>query len=245
MQHMVCVSREVRQHAIDKERICESKLSIIPNGIHDRWLDDKIPAVDWSELRVENSGNVLLFVGRLEPQKGLVELSVHLPELMNALPGWTLVLMGQGSLRSTLEKRIRAAKLTERVHLVGWQPSALPWMKASQILILPAVYEGMPNVLLEAMALQRPVVSFAVDGVRQLMEKADGYPAHLADVQLAEPGAWPQFVERLKRLANDDALRQSCGAANKQHVAKHFRLDLQLAKYVELYLQVSATATTK
>ena len=235
MDRLVCVSHDVHEHALHCERIAPDKLLIIPNGVAECWLDESLQGGDWSQLIRPAPRHGLLFVGRLEPQKGVLPLVEHMPEILAGRDDWSMVLMGHGSLKSSLSLRVQSLGLEPGVHVVGWQPEAPRWMKAADLLVLPAEYEGMPNVLLEAMAVGRPFVAFAVDGVRQLIDAHDGYSAEIAAMQLAPPGNWPEFV-RLVRLQMDNAkLREQCGMANRAHVARHFRLEDQLAKYLNLY----------
>ena len=242
MSAMVCVSEQVRQHALLCEQLPARKLVCIPNGIADRAAIPPLPAC-WSELGLPTLEHVMLFVGRLEKQKGILQLAQkHLSAILSELPAWHLVVVGQGSLQHSIEQHVRRQGLSDRVHCVGWQPQPMRWMTASDLLILPALYEGMPNVLLEAMAVGRPFVSFAVDGVPQLL--GEGFSRELADAQIVPPGNWSEFVARVRRLANDSALRAACGEANRLQVEKNFRLEAQLAKYEALYKSLVAEASS-
>ena len=235
MDRLVCVSRDVYEHALHRERIAADKLLIIPNGVAECWLDESLPKGEWSQLGHPPPSHSLLFVGRLESQKGVLPLVEHIPEILAGRDDWAMIMMGHGSLKASLSSRVQSLGLEPRVHIVGWQPEAPRWMKAADVFVLPAEYEGMPNVILEAMAIGRPFVAFAVDGVSQLIDARDGYSAELAAMQLAPPGNWPEFV-RLLRLQMDNAnLREQCGRANREHVAQHFRLEDQLARYLALY----------
>lgn len=234
MEHIVCVSQDVYQHALKNERLPEQKLLVIPNGVSEQTLTGST-APNWSDLCNGPMQRVILFVGRLEPQKGVLQLAQQLPALLHALPDWSLAMIGTGSLRDDINKLVTDSDLRSRVHLLGWVPNAANWIRASQIVILPAIYEGMPNVLLEAMAASKPFVAFRVDGVDQLVSPKDGYPSELARLQFAERRNWSEFIGRVQNLASDDHLRAKCGAANHSHVDKHFRLDAQLQKYLRLY----------
>lgn len=238
MQRLVCVSRDVYEHALRHERIAQDKLVIIPNGVPQRLLSETQETGDWQQLVNVSLSQTLLFVGRLEAQKGILPLVEHLPQLLNDQPDWAMMILGDGSLRGAINAEVKALKLDRQIHLLGWQPDAPRWMKAANLLLLPAEYEGMPNVLLEAMAVGKPFVAFAVDGVRQLLDAAQGYPKQLADQQLAAPGDWSEFVRLVRLQMTHGEVRELCGAANQQHVAKCFRLEDQLNKYVQLYESV-------
>lgn len=226
MERVVCVSEDVKRHAEKRQRMPAKKLTVIPNGID-------IPEIP-IESKHQAEGHSIVFVGRLEPQKGIAPLIERLPKLLEKMPAWKLTIVGSGSLQSRLMASVQTVGLTDRIHFAGWQPQAVGWMSKSQIVILPAIYEGMPNVLLEAMSVGRPFVAFAVDGVAQLL--ADGYPSTLAEAQLVGPGDWHQFIAQVRALADNPSLRSECGLANQAHVNSHFRLSDQLAKYEKIYL---------
>ena len=76
----------------------------------------------------------------------------------------------------------------DRTHILGWQSNVLALMQHAEVLVLPATYEGMPNVLLEAMAVRLPFIAFDVDGVRQLLGATED-----ASNQIAATGDFDQF----------------------------------------------------
>ncbi len=228
MTKLVCVSDDVACHCEKVERIAPEKLITIPNGIDLRFVDRSITAsqnLKWTEFGLPEDARVLLFAGRLHPQKGVEELVTRANALLSSLPKYHLVVMGNGPLESRLRERTEA-----RVHVVGWQSNVLAWMHRAEVLILPARYEGMPNVLLEAMAARLPFVAFDVDGVRQLLGDSP-----TASYQIATSGDFEHLTALTRELALDPVLRANCAANNYAQVERHFQLKDQLAAYVELY----------
>lgn len=230
MEKLVCVSQGVAAHCHSIEKIPQDKLIVIPNGL-------ELPAtttgntVGWSRLGLPSDARVLLFVGRLTEQKGVVEfMSRAVPDLLTRLPEHHLVLMGDGEQAARLRATIPSLPSASRIHLVGWQPQAIEWMRAAELLVLPTRYEGMPNVILEAMAVGKPVVSFSVDGVRELLGNLD-----TSDLQCVEPLDWPAFVEAIVALARDRSLQVRCGQANLARAEREFLLSDQLDRYERLY----------
>ena len=230
MEKLVCVSHSVADHCRTKEGIPADKLLIIPNGI-------EIPprstrnSLCWSVLGLPEKSRVLLFVGRLTEQKGIVEFMTRVaPGLLKRLPEHRLVLMGDGEQAAQLRGLTDQSTVAARVHLVGWQPRSMEWMRAAELLVLPTRYEGMPNVILEAMAVGKPVVSFDVDGVSELL--GDG---PTATAQVIQPLDWPALSEAIFALANDRDLQVRCGQANLARVEQQFQLSDQLARYEQLY----------
>lgn len=235
MSSLVCVSEQVRCHAEQAEGISASKLCVIPNGIASA---SEHTQRRWSQLSLEPRRHQLLYVGRLEAQKGVLELAGHLPQLLAPLADWSCIIMGRGSLRTAMERAMNHREGWQQIHFADWQPDAAAWMRAADVILLPATYEGMPNVLLEAMQAGKPFVAFAVDGIGELL--CDDYPAHLRDAQLVPPNDWPRFVAAIQRLAADESLRQGCGQANLRQVQTHFRLEDQLVRYEQLYQRLVA-----
>lgn len=230
MDKLVCVSHSVAQHCRANEGVPADKLLVIPNGL-------ELPASGtgnspcWSQLGLPDRARVLLFVGRLTEQKGIAEFMTRVaPALLQRLPEHHLVLMGAGEQAAQLRLRVEQSAFAARVHLVGWQPQATQWMQAAELLVLPTRYEGMPNVILEAMAVGKPVVSFDVDGVREILGDAA-----TSAVQCVPPLDWLALGDAIVNLANDRDLQARCAQANVARVQQHFQLNDQLARYEQLY----------
>ncbi len=164
MEKLVCVSQSVATHCHSIEKIPLDKLLVIPNGLEIPSFSTDTNAC-WSKLGLPVGARVLLFVGRLTEQKGVVEfMSRVVPDVLARLPEHRLVFMGDGEQSQQLGEMAQSLHRASRVHLVGWQPQAIEWMRAAELLVLSTRYEGMPNVIIEAMSVGKPVVSFAVDG---------------------------------------------------------------------------------
>ncbi len=227
MHKLICVSESVARHCESVERIPSSQLAVIPNGIA---IEQPSAAQAWSALGIPADSRVILFVGRLCEQKGVVPFSDHWDDLLQALPEHRLVLIGDGPNKQELQSRAGRSEYSERIHIVGHHDNAQAWMPLADCLVLPAIYEGMPNVVLEAMSVGTPVVSFDVDGVREILTTSN-HP----DAQIASPGDFQGLVNRTIAFASDRALQEQCGAANQTAIRTHFALNDQLEKYAELY----------
>lgn len=230
MDKLVCVSHSVAEHCHTTEGIPADKLLVIPNGLEIPTMV-KENSLCWRQLGLPEKSRVLLFVGRLTEQKGIVEFMARVaPELLKRLPEHHLVLMGDGEQATQLRWLVEQAEADARVHLVSWQPQAVDWMRIAELLVLPTRYEGMPNVILEAMAVGKPVASFDVDGVRELLGDT---PTSAA--QIVQPLDWPALGDAIVALASDRELQLRCGRANAARVEEHFQLADQLARYEQLY----------
>ncbi len=164
----VCVSQGVRQFAISAGGLPEPKLRVIPNGVDAERFASASP-VDLSQFGIPAGAWTLVTVGRLTPQKGHDELLGAMTPLLIADPQMHLLIVGEGPERETLDWLADSFGVTGQVHLSGFQADIPGILKSCQAFVLPSRWEGMPNVLLEALAAGLPCIATDVEGVRELL----------------------------------------------------------------------------
>ncbi len=223
MRCIVCVSHSLAEWCSKAEKIPLEKLVVISNGIDlDKLaLEPELP----SEMRKQPA---LLFVGRLHLQKGIDILMDHADSILTALPKHHLVIIGYGALRPVVDSWVENFRYRDRVHVLGQRPDVAGWMKQSQLLILPSRFEGMPNAILEAMALGIPVATLQVEGVNELL-------GELAPAQSVAREDWHAWRDLVIELGNAPDRCSDLGKLNQTRVQENFRLDSQLKKYEDLY----------
>jgi len=228
VEKVVCVSDEVAKWCAAYEKFPKEKLLVIPNGIvlPDHWKD---PANNQAHGVPDEK--ILLFVGRFETQKGIDILLESTPMILQALPNHRLVLIGQGNWSDTWKNWLHQSPLEDRVELLGRRSDVLDWMRRACLLLLPARYEGMPNVILEAMAVGLPVSSTRVEGIEYLLGET-------TNEQSVPPNHWDSWVNLTIELAKDSQSLARLGLANRQRAEKLFQLDAQLQRYELLYLEI-------
>lgn len=235
MIKLICVSQTVAAKCIEQEGIASSKVCVIPNGVSlQRLAVTALAGTNRSDSNdtlssIPTEAPVLLFVGRLTPQKGILPLVQKVDQLLENLPQHHLVILGDGPEREKVQASVAQSNTGGRVHVLGWRSDAIDWIRRSQILLLPSIYEGMPNVVMEAMGCGKPVVVFAVEGIDELLPE---------DPQQVVTGFdLPVFIERVKDLAQDQNRCTDWGTKNLERIVQHFRIEDQLAKYEQLYQQ--------
>lgn len=237
MRYVVCVSRSVAEWFTAGRPELAGSVVVIPNGVSvpppvGSRLDDSIaqPAEAYlRDLGVSSDAPVLICLGRLDHQKGTdrwIELG---DSLLERLPRHHLVLVGDGPLAVDARAWRERSPNRKRVHLPGWQPDPRAWLRRAQMLVLPTRYEGMPNVLLEAMAEGRAVVLPQVEGVREVL----GAAAEDQSVPADDMAAWSELV---CRLANDPTRCQQLGATNQLRCREEFSWERMIERYQRLYL---------
>jgi len=107
---------------------------------------------------------VIVNVARMETQKGLHHLINIFERVNRKLPQTRLVLIGDGSLRGQLEKRVLQKGLKGKVLFLGWRGNPFPYVARAKLFALTSLWEGLPMVSLESLALGTPMVAFKTRG---------------------------------------------------------------------------------
>lgn len=155
------------------------KVYYVPNGVDvSRFADNKLDVQELrSDLGLDANELYCLFVGRLNSVKGLSTLLAAISSLkeQGRLHFKTLVI-GEGEMRAELEEYIARNDLNAHISLLGEIPhdQVARWMMASDFLCLPSRMEGLPNVIMEALACGLPVVASNVGGVPELVNQENG-----------------------------------------------------------------------
>lgn len=227
----VCVSRGVLAFSRDVGRLDPARLTVIPNGIDPTPIDAAEPVARGS-IGVPEIAPLALFVGRLDPQKGLPDLLDAAERVIARRPDWCLALAGDGPERAWLLEAIRSrSALTDRVRWLGRRDDVPGLLKTADVLVLPSLWEGMPNAVLEAMAARRPVVGTAVAGTEDLV-----VPGQTGWLVLPRDSA--ALADALDEAAADPDRRRRYGEAARLRVESAFSLDAVVAAYERLWAAV-------
>lgn len=196
----------------------KDKIAVVPSGIDPQHYDAERSAVKEKvhllrrQLEIDDSV-VLGFVGRLVPAKGLETFFSAVKQIQNEHRNVTILIIGDGALRKDLEAV--ANQLKVKTIFTGWKRDTLPYYSLMDIFVLPSFYEGLANVLLEAMAMKKAVVATNVGGNPDvILNGENGF--------LVPAGDSKQMAHVLKQLIEDEDLRARIGIRNRQKIEKHY-----------------------
>lgn len=199
---------------------------------------------DWDKLHIVHCGveperyvagprparPTLLFVGRLAAVKGVLVLFDALKAIIKQHPDVLLRLIGDGPERSSLEARAVELGIQDHVEFCGYKSQAdvAEALSAADVFVLPSFAEGVPVVLMEAMASQVPVVTSRIAGVPELVE--DGQSG-----LLVPPGATGPLADALNKLLGDPKLREEMGRIGQAKVATDYVSVKEAEKLMHLF----------
>ena len=224
---VACISEFCRSQAmVFSDRAHWGKLHIVHCGV-DPGRYDPAP---------REGAPHLLFVGRLAAVKGVPVLFEALQRL--DIPGLRVTLIGDGPERAGLEREVAERGLSDVVEFAGYrnQTEVAEALREADALVLPSFAEGVPVVLMEAMASARPVVTTRIAGVPELVE-------HGVSGRLVPPGDVEALAEALREVLCDAGLRARMGAAGRAKVCAEFDIAREaawLSRLLESYVSESS-----
>jgi glycosyltransferase involved in cell wall biosynthesis len=210
----------------------EDRLMMIYSGIG----EEEPPLVDPAEVRAEFGYGALaplvLFAGRLAEQKRVDDLLKALDLLQHVQPDLRTLIAGDGPLRRELEENARLYRLDGKVRFLGHRDDVSRLMAAADLVVLPSAYEGLPNLVLEAMRLSKPVVATAAPGTTEAV--IDGQTGVLV------PVANPQLLARaIRDVVRDPDLARRLGAAGRARVEVTFPAQAMIDQFARLYEELA------
>lgn len=232
--HMrVAVSEDIRQNRISREGTPPEKIITIPNGVDTGYFDPSQwpPAASRAELGLGMDTPIVGTVARLTPVKGLLYLLEAVREISWHIPNVTLLIVGDGPLRGSLEQQSRELSIDDRVIFTGYRSDTPKMLAAMDVFVLPSIMEGMPISLLEALAMQRFVVATRVGGIPEVIQdKLSGI--------LIPPSDSHQLAKAIASSLEDRERRNSIAVNARKHAVEYFSIENSARRIGELYIHL-------
>ncbi|RXA19707.1 glycosyltransferase family 4 protein [Methanosarcina sp. MSH10X1] len=208
---ILSVSEDLKLHIVNLG-IDKNKVHVVPNGVDTEKFKPAGKAHARNLLNLPQDKNIVLFVGALRKIKGVDYLIEAARNFVNRDTDLFMVGRDDG-LRKSLEKRARELKIADFIKFTGpVNHEDIPlWISASDILVLPSLSEGRPNVVLEALACEVPVVATNVGGIPELM--VNGETGYL--VPAKSPG---ELSGKINKLLEDRNRREKMGKLGRKSI---------------------------
>lgn len=215
VDRIICVSDATRRDVLAGCPEAAARTITVCNGVDLASFDRES---DGDKMRREwclDKGPVLLTVARLTEQKGHRYLIEALPGLLSEWPTLVCLFVGEGECRETLRALAREKGVEQSCRFVGSRDEVIDWYAVADVVVLPSLSEGFPFVVLEALAMSRPVVATRVNGVPEIIEGDK--------TGLLVPPRDPEALEgAIRRILHDPAWAAQMGRAGRARVAARF-----------------------
>ena len=174
-------------------------------------------------------------VAALNPQKGHHHLIEAAALVLTSVPDARFIIVGDGTLRTALERQIKEKHLERHVFLAGVRADTLPLIKGFDVFALSSITEGMSIALVDAMAASRPAVATRAGGNPEAIE--DGGTGFLVP-----PRDEQEMADKLVLLLKDDGLRARMGKAALRRVETRFTIERMVARTLAVYERLAGKA---
>lgn len=226
---VVCVSRGLSDQ-LEAGGVPTRRLEVIPNGVPAATpLSPERRARIDAEFGLAEGAPVVAIVGRLAPQKAHDRFLRASALVRGRIPAAQFLVVGDGSLRDSLEQAARQAGIGDAVRFTGVRDDARELIARSDLLVFSSTWEGLSIAALEALAAGTPVVSTDVAGTRELLASGAGIVVPHDDEALAAA-----VVE----LLEDPARQVRMGAEGQALHARRFSTERMVESYREVYARL-------
>ena len=155
-----CLTKRIANHLVSKYKLPKEKIVVIPNFVDVLSIEksSKKNIFLKKEDKLLFESPYIISMGRLHNQKGYKYLLKAFSNISNQIPH-NLIILGEGPLLNDLKNQVKILNIEKRVFFVGFIENPYPILRDAKLFVLSSLYEGMPNVLLEAISLSVPIVS--------------------------------------------------------------------------------------
>lgn len=215
-------SDATRDFMINNGRLDREKFVTVYNGID---VSKFTPCTSG----LDNESPTIGTVARLdEPKKGLIFLIGAMEIIIREMPHCQLVIAGDGPSRGDLEEIVRVRGLKENVKFLGFRRDIPKLLAGMDVFVLPSLWEGLGNAVLEAMAMGKPVVAANVGGIPEVViNEKTGF--------LVSAGNSAALADAIIKLLKSPEIRAEIGKAGRNRVEENFRIEKTVEKLQSIY----------
>ena len=233
----IAVSDEVNDAMVEVIGPIQDKITVICNGVDvKRYRQPVDRGSVRGRLGLDASVHLIAVVATLKEQKGHRYLVEAMSTIVSQNSNVHALFIGDGALKAELQAQVNRLNLGEHIHFLGSRHDVPELLAASDLFVLPSLWEGLSIALLEAMAASKPIVGTAVSGTTQVM---------IPDKTglIVPPGDSQALANAITDLLSDPVRAQAMGEAAYQHVEDCYGAQKQADEHLALYQRLLARAS--
>ena len=204
----------ILSNAIDVKAIANSRMSDLESI--------------YSEFNIPKDKTILGFIGRLSEQKGIIPFVEEVAKNREKFSDCKILLVGSGDQENEVREIIKSNSMEELFILTGYQDDVYKFYPIIDVFFLPSLYEGLPMVILEAMAFNKSIVSMNVGSIDEVVK--DSYNGYVVD-----KGNYGKFIDKLSELKNSKDLQVKYGTNGYQYVLKNYDINSYINNLIQVY----------
>ena len=225
---IIAVSDDIKTFFVEKRGIEADKIITIPYGVDLDLYSCRNGVKKREELNLNAFDPVIGVVGHLSEVKGHTYLIEAAPKICKKFPDVKFVFAGSGPQRETLEKQVKNLNLSSNFHFLGVRRDIPELLNIIDIFVLPSLFEGLPNVILEAMASSKPVVASAVGGIPEAVQ-------HQVTGLLVPPKDPDALADAILKMLADREWATNMGKEGRKRVEEFFSIENEVKKIQQVY----------
>lgn len=216
----------------------EDKSITLPNAMDIQYItnvDEEEIEEAMKKYNIPSDKKVLGFIGRLDEQKGIIPFIKELSKYKDEFSDSVILLVGNGSQETKVKSLIKELDLDSLFILTGFQEKVNVFYPIIDVFFLPSLYEGLPMVLLEAMAFKKAIVSMNVGSISEVINKDTGV--------LIDEKKYNKFINELIKIKSNEELASLLGNNAFNYINNNFNIDLYIEKIVRLYNNILSNSS--
>lgn len=231
MDKVLAVSEAVKKNLIDELNVRSGKISTILNGT--RKVDDLSVFLSRSEILeksgIDSKSFIIISPGRLIPiQKGFEYLIQAIPGVLANHPDIHLLIVGDGIIRKDLEQLAAILGISGNVSFTGWRDDTQALLYASDICVVPSLWDPLPRTILESMMVGTPVIASRVDGIIEAIN-------HGEDGLLVHPASAEELTDAMNYMIDNPKLIYQFGLTARNKALRKFTSERHAMDTVKIY----------
>jgi glycosyltransferase involved in cell wall biosynthesis len=233
---IVAVSSSVRKALLEWLPRLDNKVQVIVNAVDPGCFQADDVQLDQlrQELGINKDNKIIFYAGRLVPAKGIDILLEAFSNLARKDSSVKILLAGDGPLKDILQKQTASLDLEKNVQFLGLRTDISQLLNIADIIVLPSRWEGLPMILLEAMAARKPILATRVGGIPEIIE-------HGKSGWLVPPENQQALAEAIALLLSSKELCQQLSDGALEKVSAQYSIKPIIQQLLESYEKVLST----